>query len=67
MADTKIKYNDSNDSLWCVYCKCRIHLGEKFAVVTEEYFDEKIKKTYHAECIPETPDEDENEIIEPVE
>ena len=48
----KIKYNDSHDDLWCVECKRRIEIGQKYAEVEEEYGFEKVKKHMHVECLP---------------
>lgn len=50
----KVQYNDNNDNLWCVNCKERIHLGDKYIVIEEEvYGDEIVEKEYHLECVPE--------------
>ena len=53
----KVRYNDNDDELWCIECKDRINLGEKYIIVTELY-DGGIKKTYHPECVPEIEDDD---------
>ncbi|MHA1789172.1 MAG: hypothetical protein ACTSXT_08090 [Candidatus Helarchaeota archaeon] len=51
----KVQYNDENDNLWCVGCKNRIHLGEKYIILEEEIYDgEIVKKEFHPECLPET-------------
>jgi len=52
----KSSYNEDNDELYCVWCKERIHLYDKFITVTEDYCGDKIKKTYHPECLPEVED-----------
>ena len=48
----KVKYNDDRDDLYCIECKERINLGEKYAEITETYLSEKIRKTYHISCVP---------------
>jgi len=57
--DVKIKYNDFEENCWCIYCKTRIQLGEKYISVSEEDNDGKFEKNYHLECCPETPEEDD--------
>lgn len=52
----KVLWNDDQDDLWCVECKTRIHLGEKFIEIKDEYGD--VKKCYHPECLPEMEDEE---------
>lgn len=57
----KVKWNDDNDELWCVECKERIHLGEKYMEITEVNYDEEepLKKQYHlGECVPEMDDDE---------
>lgn len=50
----KVQYNDNNENLYCVNCKRRINIGEKYIVVDEEiYGNEIIKKEFHPECVPE--------------
>lgn len=57
MSNIKVKYNDENDYLFCIECKERIHLGEKYAEVYEEELDEIILKTVHLGCLqPEEED-----------
>jgi len=48
----KVKYNDEKDDLFCIYCKRRINLGEKYVEIIEDYLGEKIKKNFHIECVP---------------
>lgn len=57
----KVKYNDNNDELWCVECKERIHIGEKYIEIKEHDYDDEdpIIKTYHTECIPEMEEDEE--------
>ncbi|MHA2013307.1 MAG: hypothetical protein ACTSWG_13135 [Candidatus Helarchaeota archaeon] len=46
-----LRQNYNNQNLWCVWCKERIHIGEKFVTVFEEiYDDEEIEKFYHISC-----------------
>jgi hypothetical protein len=54
----KVKFNDNFDDLFCCNCKERIHLGEKFVIVKEDCYGEKIEKEYHPECLPEMEDEE---------
>ena len=54
----KVLYNDDNDELWCVECKCRINIGEKYIQVTEGEGEDSYKKCYHLPCVPEM-EEDE--------
>lgn len=54
----RVAYNDDNDDLWCVECKCKINLFEKYVVIKEDYCDEKVEKCYHPECLPEMEDDD---------
>jgi len=59
----KVKYNDGNeddekkDELYCVCCKERINLGEKYIIVLEEDGDEIIQKPYHLDHVPEDDEE----------
>lgn len=48
-----VRANLSNDELYCVYCKQRIEIGEKFATKTEVYGGEKFKLNFHLECLEE--------------
>ena len=48
----KVNYNDDRDDLYCVFCKNRINLGEKYAEIEEECLGEKLTKIFHVECIP---------------
>jgi len=53
----KVKYNENDDELWCIMCKERIHIGEKYIVIQEKDFDDIIEKTYHPACVPEMEEE----------
>lgn len=61
MRDVSIKYNDSYDDLWCVNCKERINLGEKYAEIYEDVLGQIEIKTYHLDCIPA---EEEDLVVE---
>ena len=51
----EVRYNDSNDELYCFECKDRINLAEKYIVIIEQLYDgEIIKKPVHLDCIQET-------------
>ena len=42
-----------DDDLWCVECKQKIRMLEKFGIVYEEiYNDETIEKIFHLNCLP---------------
>jgi len=43
--------NLNNKNLYCIYSKERIIIGEEYAIVTENYLGERIKKTYKLEYI----------------
>ena len=53
----QVKFNDSDDYLWCVECKSRINLGTKYIKLYDEY-DEDYERCYHPECLPEMEEED---------
>jgi hypothetical protein len=57
VSEIRIKFNDTYDDLWCVECKHRINLGEKYAEIYEEVLGQVEIKTYHIDCIP-TEEED---------
>lgn len=62
----KILINYDQDDLWCIECKERINIGEKYVEIIEEYGGEKIPKTYHLDCAPsEEESEDEDIFIIP--
>jgi len=48
----KIKTNLSNESLYCIYSKQRIEVGEKYIEIEEPYFDGIITKTYKLDYAP---------------
>ena len=56
----KIKINNDNDNLWCLYLKERIEIGDKYIEVVEECLGETIIKTYSYEQL----DDLINEYIE---
>ncbi|MGD2071972.1 MAG: hypothetical protein PVG65_00575 [Candidatus Thorarchaeota archaeon] len=46
-----IKTNYSDPDLYCVYCKERIAIGEKYIIVFEAIWSgREIEKTYHLDC-----------------
>lgn len=59
----KVLFNDDQDELYCIECKSRINLGEKYVQISESYGGEKYFKCFHPECLPET-EEDEDYINE---
>ena len=54
----KVLYNDENDNLWYIGCKEKINLGEKYLILKEDYFDGKLEKIYHPQCVPEMEDDE---------
>ena len=54
----KVLYNDDNDELWCVNCKCRINIGEKFVQLTIHDGEDTYTKEYHPGCLPEMEDDE---------
>jgi len=64
MYTVEVKVNYSNDELYCVECKNRINLGEKYLNIVDELSDGTVEKSAnHLDCIPETFDEDEDELF----
>jgi hypothetical protein len=55
--EVKILTNNYDTDLWCIECKQRIHIGEKFGVIYDEDVYGKFEKCYHAECLPEESEE----------
>jgi hypothetical protein len=54
-----IRINHNNEDLWCDYCKERINLGDKYAIVYEEvYGDELVDHINHLDCIPDCDEEE---------
>lgn len=50
----QVAYNLDNDELYCVECKSKIKLGEKYIIIYETVYNEVIKKPVHCECIEES-------------
>ena len=63
----EVRYNDENEELYCLECKNRINLNEKYLIVIEQLYDgEVIKKPVHLDCVQETfEDEQEGYFINP--
>lgn len=53
----KIKINYNNDSLYCLYSKELILIGERYIEIVENYLDEEIIKTYKYEYLDMLVDE----------
>lgn len=49
--NSRIKYNDDG-GIYCIYCKEIINIGEKYIEIEETYCNEKIKKSFHLDCVP---------------
>ena len=54
----KVLYNDNQNDLWCVECKSRINIGEKYIQITINDGEYTYTKEYHPNCLPEM-EEDE--------
>ncbi len=66
MINVEVKVNYENDELFCLECKNRINLNEKYLIIVEQMYDgEVVKKPVHLDCIEETPDEEEDYFINP--
>ncbi len=53
----KVKVNYNNDSLYCLYWKEKIPMGERYIEVVEDYLGEEIVKTYRYDHLPILIDE----------
>ena len=47
----KIKINNNNDNLYCIYWKELIPIGDRYIEVVEDYLGETIIKVYSYECL----------------
>lgn len=47
----KVKTNNNNDDLWCIYWKTRIEIGDKYIEVVDDCLGEGIVKTYSFDCL----------------
>lgn len=67
MLNIEVKINYENDELFCMECKNRINLNDKYIVIVEQLYDgEMIKKPVHLDCVEETfEDEQEDYFINP--
>jgi len=60
----EVRYNDENEELYCLECKNRINLNEKYLIVIEQLYDgEVIKKPVHLDCVQETFDEEQDDYF----
>ena len=54
----KAKLNYDSEELYCIECKKRIEIGEKYIIVEEKIYGEQIViKCYHPDCVPTEEDE----------
>ena len=53
----KVKRNYDMEDLYCIECKSKIGLDEKFIEVKEDYLGETIIKVYHPDCLCETEED----------
>lgn len=58
MKNIIIKTNHINNSLYCIYSKEQIHIGERYVIVYEQCLGEKIEKVYKKEYIDFIIDEE---------
>ena len=67
MLNVEVKVNYENDELFCLECKNRINLNEKYLIIVEQMYDgEVVKKPIHLDCVEETfEDEEEDFTINP--
>lgn len=59
----KILRNMDNDDLYCVHCKSRIEIGEKYILMTETCYNETVDKAYHWDCFDLLDNEDEDGLV----
>lgn len=57
--EIKILINHYDNDLWCVECKQKIRLGEKFGLIYDEDSYGKFEKCYHLDCLPNSDTEEE--------
>lgn len=55
----KICYNSYREDIYCLYCKERIKIGERYVIVYEIYSGETIEKYYHIDHCPIENEEDQ--------
>jgi len=56
----QVKFNEDNDELFCLECKNRINLNEKYIIICDQLYDgEVVKKSVHLDCIEETSEDDD--------
>lgn len=60
----KICYNNHREDLYCLECKEKIEIGQKYVIVYEEYFGEVIEKYYHLDHVAVVDETDEVYISE---
>lgn len=61
MINVEVKFNDSDNEIFCTFSKERIQFGEKYALLVEQMYDgEIIELPYKLENLP-TCDEFEDE------
>ena len=60
----KICFNSYREDLYCIYCKNKIYIGEKYVIVYEIYSGETIEKYYHVDHVPLENEDDEVYISE---
>ncbi len=60
----KLCFNSYKENLYCLECKNKIHIGEKYVIIYEIYFGETIEKYYHVDHAPIVDETDEVYISE---
>jgi len=46
-----------NDNLYCVECKQKIYIMEKFGIICDQDIEGTFEKYYHVDCLPVDEDE----------
>lgn len=60
----KLCYNNYREDLYCIECKEKIFIGQKYIIVDEYYMGEVIEKYYHVNHAPVVDETDEIYISE---
>lgn len=60
----KLYYNNYRNDLYCIYCKEKIHIGEKYVIVEDYYMGELIELNFHVNHAPVIDETDEVYISE---
>jgi hypothetical protein len=62
MINVEVKRNYNEDELYCMECKERINILEKYIIIIDQLWDGEVtRRTVHLDCIEETYEEDEEQ------